>query len=616
MTDDIGSFLATSPIFKDMTPEQLSEIVPLFKSERHPAGTVVLHQGGYSPALYFLRSGRLVVRARRGGSTETVAYLQPPDIVGELSVLTGACCVTDVEVEVDAELVLLPKEVLPKLAAHGEKVFWGLLQEIAKRMQERVTLGQKIPELPTVLLHNHANWEAPFGFAYELTRSLARETGRPTLLANLGTASAHDVRSLNTSSGDVCTVAIAGSDERLRAEMADNLTLWGIRFKNVVLNPVGPRADAIVETLKGFANFRGHLLGPGDPLPDEVDGAQFVVQSAVLPTLPFLDGGRQLVSDVAASESAHLAGRPVTLRFQHSADSIARRIAGVQVGVTLGGGAAWGWTHVGVLSVLEDAGVPIDCISGSSMGSIVAGLWSSGISVGELKELVHYWAIHSRELFERRFWHLCLLNERAIMTKILRQHFGDRLVNQTEIPYWANAVDIQTGQEYTINAGSLVEGIRASIALPGGLPPWPREGKLLVDAICANPVPVNLVRQMGCAFTIAVNAVPRIEPDSGRIRLQGPLSFQKVGRRYPFNALEIIMRSFLVAAHEIGQAGTGGVADIVLRPALTDFGMLEFSRGPEIAETGRIAAQQQLPTILATYRQMKARTVGRPAEGG
>ena len=430
MTDDIGSFLATSPIFKDMTPEQLSEIVPLFKSERHPAGTVVLHQGGYSPALYFLRSGRLVVRARRGGSTETVAYLQPPDIVGELSVLTGACCVTDVEVEVDAELVLLPKEVLPKLAAHGEKVFWGLLQEIAKRMQERVTLGQKIPELPTVLLHNHANWEAPFGFAYELTRSLARETGRPTLLANLGTASAHDVRSLNTSSGDVCTVAIAGSDERLRAEMADNLTLWGIRFKNVVLNPVGPRADAIVETLKGFANFRGHLLGPGDPLPDEVDGARFVVPSAVLPTLPFLDGGRQLVSDVAASESAHLAGRPVTLRFQHSADSIARRIAGVQVGVTLGGGAAWGWTHVGVLSVLEDAGVPIDCISGSSMGSIVAGLWSSGISVGELKELVHYWAIHSRELFERRFWHLCLLNERAIMTKILRQHFGDRLVNR------------------------------------------------------------------------------------------------------------------------------------------------------------------------------------------
>ena len=615
MTDDIRSFLTTSPVFRDMTPEQLSDIVPLFKSEHHPAGTVILHQGEYSPALYFLRSGRLVARARRGGSVETVAYLQPPATVGELSVLTGAGCVTDVEVEVDAELVLLPKEVLPRLATQGETAFWGLLQEIAEKMQRTVTLGQKIPELPTVLLHNHTNWEAPFGFAYELTRSLARETGRPTLLANFGAVSAHDVRSLNTTSGDVCTAAIAGYDERLRAEMADKLTLWRRRFGNVVLNPVGPRANAIVETLKDFTNFRGDLLGPGDPLPDEAGGAHFVVQSAVLPTLPFLDGGRQLVSDVAASESAHLAGRPVTLRFQHSADSIARRIAGAQVGVTLGGGAAWGWTHVGVLSVLEDAGVPIDCISGSSMGSIVGGLRSAGISVAELKELVHYWAKHSRELIERRFWHICLLNERAIMTKILRQHFGDRLVNQTEIPYWANAVDIQTGREYTINTGSLVEGIRASIALPGGLPPWPREGQLLVDAICANPVPVNMVRQMGCAFTIAVNAVPRIEPDSGRIRLQGPLSFQKVKRRYPFNALEIIMRSFLVAAHEIGEAGTGGMADVVLRPALTEFGMLEFSRGAEIAETGRVAAQEQLPVILAAYRQMKARSLGRPGEG-
>jgi len=259
--------------------------------------------------------------------------------------------------------------------------------------------------------------------------------------------------------------------------------------------------------------------------------------------------------------------------------------------------------------------VPIDCISGNSMGSIIAGLWSAGFRVAELNELVRYWAKHSRELFERRFWHMCLLNERTIMRKMLRHYFGDRLVNQTEIPYWANAVDIQTGRELTINTGSLVEGIRASIALPGGLPPWPREGHLLVDGGFANPVPVNLVRQMGCAFTIAVNAIPRIEADSGRIRLQGPLSFQKVTRRYPFNAFEIMMRSLLVAAHEIGEAATERAADIVLRPPLTEFGFLDFSRAVEIAESGRIAALEQLPAILTSYRQTKVCSLGRVGEG-
>lgn len=613
MTDDIRSFLTTSPVFRDMTPEQLSDIVPLFKSEHHPAGTVILHQGGYSPALYFLRSGRLVARARRGGSVETVAYLQPPAIVGELSVLTGTCCVTNVEVEVDAELLLLPKEVLPKLAMLGETAFWGLLREIAEKMQKTVTLGQKIPLLPTVLLHNHANWEAPFGFAWELTRSLARETGRPTLLANLGAVSPHDLHSLNIS-GDVCAVAIAGHDERLRAEMAEKLTVWKKRFGNVVLNPVGPQANGIANTLNAFANLRGDLLGPGDPLPGEASGAQFVVQSAMLPTLPVLDGGHQLAFDVAASESAHLAGRPVAPRFQRSADSIARCIAGIQVGVTLGGGVAWGLTHVGVLSVLEEAGVPIDCISGSSMGSIIAAVRSRGTSVAELKELARYMAKHSRSLYEWRFWHMCLFNERTV-AKLLRQFLGDGPVNQTEVPFWANAVDIESGREVIIRSGSLVECVRASIALPGGLPPLSRDGCLLVDAVCANPVPVNLVRQMGCGFTIAVNAVPRIEADSGSIRLQGPLSFHKVTHRYPFNFFEVLIRSLLIGAHEIGQAGAQKAADIVLTPALSEFGMVDFSRALEIAESGRRAAQEQLPAILAAYRQMKARSLGRVGEG-
>ena len=85
MPNEITSFLASSPVFKEIPLDQLEEISPLFRIERHAAGHPVLRKGGLSEAVYFVRSGQLAVRIDRGGWKETVAYIQPPDISGELS---------------------------------------------------------------------------------------------------------------------------------------------------------------------------------------------------------------------------------------------------------------------------------------------------------------------------------------------------------------------------------------------------------------------------------------------------------------------------------------------------------------------------------------------------
>lgn len=595
MTDDIQSFLATSPVFKDVPPEQLAAISPLFQTERYRAGKVILHQGDYSPAVYFLRSGRLVVRVQRGELRETVAYLQPPAIVGELSFFTGRRIVADVEVEVDAELVFLTKEAFSKLPKEGDVILTGLMGEIAGRLHETMTRGAKVPESPIALLYNHPNWEAPLSFASGLACSLARQTGRQTLLVNLGAVSPHEVRSLD-GSASACSLAVSAGGENLRADVAQKLTTWKGSFENVLLNPVGPQAAAIAETIKEFTNFRGDLVGPGDPVPGEAGEAHFIVQSALRSTLPFLTGRQQLVLDAAASESAYLSGHPVTSRFQRSVDSIARCIAGLQVGLTLGAGAAWGWAHIGALSVLEDAGLPIDCISGSSMGSALGAVYSIGYTIQEMKEMAVSYPWRSRRLREWRFWRMCLLNERVFL-KTLHEYFGDRLVNQTEIPYWANSVDIQTGREYTIRTDTLVKCVRSSCAMPGLFPPLPRDGHLLVDGGIADPVPVKLVRQMGCHFSIGINVMAEIE--SGKVK-----------RRYPFNAFEIVLRCMFAMAHEIGQAQAEGTADVVFTSEPGEIGILDFSRSPELIECGRRAAEENLPAILAGYESLKARTPG------
>ena len=591
MADEITSFLASSPVFKEIPLDQLAEIAPLFRIERHAAGHPVLRKGALSDAVYFVRSGQLAVRIDRGGWKETVAYLQPPDIFGELSFVTNRPCVADVEVVHDAEVLLLPRDAVPKLPQQRETILRALMNVIAGRLQETVTRGGKVRELPVILLRNHANWEAPWSFAWELARSLARQSGCKTLLLNLGAIKDRPIQDVDDSFS-VSSYEAPADLEALRSDLSQKLTDWKRSFLNIVLNPAGPGSSRIVDAVAENANWEGWLLGPGDPVPPEPDLKRFVVQSAAKPSLPKLRGNCQLIWDAPEAEAAFLAGKPLSTAFRRTVDSMARCVAGLQVGLALGGGAAWGWAHIGVLSVLEEAGLPIDVIAGCSMGSVVGAFRAAGFDVARLKDIANYWRTRTRRFVEWRIWRMCLLNEKLVR-KTFRQYFGDRPVNQTAIPYWANAVDIRSGKEYTISDASLVDCVRASIALPGLLPPFSRDSHLLVDAGIMDPVPVILVKKMGCHYAIGINAMAELEA-------------QEITSRYPFNAFDIMTRCMFLMGHEIGQARAEQAANVVFTPSLGEITMLQFSRSHEIIECGQKAAEAHLPQILDGYERLKS----------
>jgi NTE family protein len=590
MSAEIRDFLATTPVFADVPPEQLDDIAGLFQVERYPAGWKVIRQGGQSSAVYFVKSGRMAVRINREDTRETVAQLQPPDIFGELSFITGKACIADVEVEVDAELLVLPKEAVSKLPERRDAILRGLLRVTAERLQRTVVGGAKILEMPVLLLRNGPRWEAPSAFAESLAESLARQTERDTLLVHVGPEGDGMARQVGDRLSH-CSMA-AAVDEGLRARMAEKLTAWKKSFQNVLLNPVGPLAGPVADSIGEFSNFAGFLLGPGDEVPADPKTPFFVAQSAARPTLAVLDGNHQLVYD------ADSAAKP-TPRFQRTVDSLARHIAGIQVGVALGGGAAWGWAHIGVLGVIEKAGLPVDVLSGCSMGSVVGAFRAAGKSVEEMAGIAEYWRTRTKRFIEWRLWRMCLVSE-AMALKTFGSYFLDRGVNQTETPYWANAVDIRTGKEFSIRDGTLVQCIRASIALPGLLPPLARDSCLLVDAGIMDPVPVKLIRRMGADFAIAVNAMSPID--------EGP-----VRRRYPFNAFDVMARCMFVMGHEIGQARAEAAADVVMAPPMSGITMLEFARSPEIIERGRRTAAENLDVILARYQKLKRDVCGKSA---
>ncbi|MGH9718798.1 MAG: patatin-like phospholipase family protein [Bryobacteraceae bacterium] len=593
----VESFLATSPVFQEVPPEQLREIATLFEEAHYPAGSRILKQGGYSNAVYFLRSGRLAARVQRGAKIETIAFLHPPDVFGELSFVTGRSCVASVDVVVDADVVSIPREAVPKLPAHRDALLRGLMRAIAERLQDTVTQGTKAPESPVVTLRAGKNWEAPHAFGGALARSLGRQTGREALVVHVGAVEARDLHPVEDNTNR-CDLAAKASDSAFRGELAARLTAWSKRFHNIVVNPVGPDAATIASVAATFSNTVGDLLGPGDPVPAEAAMGRFAVQTAARPSLAYLCGSRQLIQDAAGAEGAYMAGRQPNERFLRTVDSIARSITGTQVGLALGGGAAWGWAHIGVLSVLEKAGMPIDVVSGCSMGAVIGAFRCSGIGVDGLLEIAEYWRSRTRRFIEWRFWRMCLLNEKAVR-KTFHSYFGDRPVNQTEIPFWANAVDIKTGKEYLIQDGTLVDCVRASIALPGLLPPAPRPPHLLVDSGIMDPVPVTLIGRMGARYLIAVNAMAGLEE-------------QEMSTRYPANLVDLMSRVTRIMGHEIGQARVEEAADVVMTPKLGDITMLQFARAPEIIERGRQVASEHIDAILAGYERLKAETLPAP----
>jgi NTE family protein len=592
---EMESFLATVELFRELGPEQLREIAPLCQVEHYAAGAVILQQGAPSEALYFLRSGRLAVRVRKEDHKETVALLQPPAVFGELSFITGKGCSADVQVVVDAEVVSLSKTAIARIKENRDKFMFAMMNVLAERLHGMVTQGPKAPESPVVVLRNLEHWAAPMSFAAELAKSLGRQSGVETLVVNLSGSPDSEIRPLSEHAF-TCSVAVE-SDESCRADMAQRLTEWKKRFTIVVLSPSGPHAAAVAKNIEPFADSIGTLAGPEDDLgvgPTELAGpGKFIVQDTTDPRTMTLSGNQQRIWEVAESEDLYRSGKPVARRFLRTVDSMARSILNLQVGLALGGGAAWGWAHIGMLEQLENAGLPIDVISGCSMGSVIGGLYCSGISVPQLIEIALYWRTRLRPFIEWRFWRMSLISGK-VARKAFAIYFADRCLHQMEVPYWANATDIKTGHEFTISDGSIIDCIFASIALPGLLPPFERGDHLLVDAGIIDPVPVNLVRRMGARYVVAVNAMAALEG-------------QPVSKRFPM--LDIMLRCTRIMGHEIGQARALDSANVVVTPTLGTLQMLDFGKGEEIIDCGRKAAQANMPSILAGYERLKVRRV-------
>jgi NTE family protein len=270
------------------------------------------------------------------------------------------------------------------------------------------------------------------------------------------------------------------------------------------------------------------------------------------------------------------------------------------IGVALGGGFARGMAHIGVLKVLEEEGIPVRIVAGTSVGALIGAAYCSGVSIEELEKVAHSvrfttfarWTV-SRYGFAS--------NDR--MVSFLTRTLKVKTFEELRIPLGVTATDFNSGEGVVFHSGSIIDPVRASCAYPGMFLPVNIRGRWLVDGMLSHPVPTRPLREMGADRVLAVH-------------LKGQWS--KNGA--PRHLFDVIGQSFAIAQDMMSHLWRGA-ADVVVEPDVAGFAYDDFKRAGELISAGEVAMRKALPEVrkwleapVETLLAAKARpVVARPA---
>jgi len=246
------------------------------------------------------------------------------------------------------------------------------------------------------------------------------------------------------------------------------------------------------------------------------------------------------------------------------------------IGVALGGGFARGIAHIGVLKVLEEEGIPVRVVTGTSVGALIGACYCSGLSLAELEGVAHNsrFTTFARWTLSR---HGFASNDRmvAFLTRTLKVKTFEEL----KIPLGVTATDFNTGKGVVFHSGSIIDPVRASCAYPGMFLPVEIRGRYLVDGMLSHPVPTRPLREMGADRVLAVHL-------KGTWANGGP----------PRHLFDVIGQSFAIAQEAMSGLWKEA-ADLVIEPDVAGFAYDDFKRADDLIRVGEVAMRKALPEV-------------------
>ena len=542
-------------------------------------GERLFSAGDPADTLYLLRAGRLgVFRDDNGRGPQFIGVIKPGDPVGEMAMLAGTTHMANVVALRDSDVIALPRDAFFE-AARGEPALMAELgQVMLTRARDRNSTGSD----PTVFGFISARSQPIRSFVERVARAVEAQGFTCRIIDHTALSSAAEWFSGVEDAHDY-VLYVAESDQPGWAALCAR------------------QVDRVF------------MVGDADRRP----------QAPVLPSE--IEDEAHPLTDLILLRPAHM-GRPTRTRdwleafkpgrwfhvveglFDDTA-RIARIVTGSAVGVVLSGGGARAYAHIGALRALREAGMPIDFVGGSSMGAVIAAGPGLGWSDEELDERIRKAFVLSDPLSDIAFPIIAMTHARKV-ARLMQDAYGDVNIEDMPLPFFAVSTNLTSGKVEVHREGMLRHALRASISLPGVMPPVVMNGQVLVDGAVLRNFPSEVMRRLnsGPVVGVDVSQTRGVDPKA----LEDPPSWWRwilsgAWKKGP-PIVSVLMRSATLSTEaELMQARAD--TDLLILPKPEGVDIRDWKAYDPAVSSGYAAAQAALTTLKCPVEHLHRRRV-------
>jgi NTE family protein len=566
---DLPGIVRRLPLFEGLEPDLLEGITNQIEWFALPGGTTLFDAGDPPEALYLVISGNLgAYSSSAEGHRRLVGTIAAGETVGEMALISGKPRNATVIALRDSELGRLSREAFETLMLAHPQGLLRVAQLMAQRLdasQHQVRGRRAIPRTFAVVPHDkHAHATT---FAAQFATHL-EHLGRTELVWNQRGADRtslwfHTVERSNEFVVYVCDHAPT-SWSKLCLRQADVVLL---------LAP----AESEPSVWPALANQQARPVAQRTELvmlhKDRISLGAATAWLDVQPGIPY----------------HHVRGTADIAR-------LSRLLTGRGLGVVLSGGGARGFAHIGVLRAIREAGITVDAIGGTSIGAIIAAGFALEWSLEELTRRVHNCFVRTNPLNDYTLPLVSLVSGRKV-TRLLKREFGELQIEDIPLPFFCVSSNLSTGQLALHRRGELWRWLRASVAIPGVLPPVVHKGELFVDGATINNLPVDVMREAGLGQVIGVDVGSDRAFTTDSVDSDVPPFWQMFqwfrSRQQRVNILQILWRAGMINSAG-NRAARHELSDLLLQPPLEQFDMLNWRAFEGAVDVGYRYAQEEL----------------------